>query len=43
MDNLIRDIAKYIADNTDSLNEADKLLYQLHDMVLDCLEDNYGF
>jgi hypothetical protein len=43
MDDLISDIAKYVADNTDSLNEADKLLYQLHDIVLDYLEDNYGF
>lgn len=43
MDDLISDITKYVADNTDSLNEADKLLYQLHDIVLDRLEDNYGF
>lgn len=43
MDDLISDIAKYIADNTDRLSEADKLLHQIHDKVLDHLEDNYDF
>lgn len=43
MDKIVNEIAKYVADNTNRLSEADKLLYQIHDMVLDHLEDNYDF
>ena len=43
MNELANNIAEYIARNAENLSEADKILYQLHDLVLDKLEDNYDF
>ncbi|HFU3941180.1 TPA: hypothetical protein ACGO2Z_002336 [Streptococcus suis] len=43
MTNLIDEIARYLADNTTKMIEADTMLEKIHDLVLDKLEDDYNF
>lgn len=43
MNELIDKMAQYLADNTHKTIEADDLLEKFHEMVLDRLEDDYGF